>query len=192
MEGTDWLAIEREYRAGIRVLRDIAGEFGITEGAIRRKAKANDWTRDLSLRIKAKAESIIRKAQVRKEDYAKKYARTEYAEVKSAAELQAGAILQETMEIKRLSVLGDNLEGELGIHIEVEEGKPNVVTIDNRLGLEQKARVFKNLVDTREKIINLRRRNYGINDNAIGLADQLPPTNTMTPEQAYLHSIGKL
>lgn len=43
---TDWLAIEGHYRAGQRALRDIAAEFGITEGAIRARAKKLGWTRD--------------------------------------------------------------------------------------------------------------------------------------------------
>lgn len=42
----DWIAIEGEYRAGKRSLRDIAAEHGISEGLIRKKAKAGGWLRD--------------------------------------------------------------------------------------------------------------------------------------------------
>ena len=44
----DWEGVEREYRTGTRSLRDIGAEFGCTEGAIRKKAKAEGWERDLS------------------------------------------------------------------------------------------------------------------------------------------------
>lgn len=45
---TDWISIEGEYRAGVATLRDIAGRHGITEGAIRKRAKTHGWTRDPS------------------------------------------------------------------------------------------------------------------------------------------------
>lgn len=62
----DWEAVEREYRIGLRSLRDIGAEFGCTEGAIRQKAKQFGWERDLAARIAAKTEALVRKAEVRK------------------------------------------------------------------------------------------------------------------------------
>lgn len=62
----DWALIERDYRAGIKVLRAIAGEHGITEGAIRKRAKADGWSRDLAERIRQKADELVRKDAVRK------------------------------------------------------------------------------------------------------------------------------
>lgn len=61
----DWEKIELDYRAGIKTLRQIAGENGITEGAIRKRAKRDDWTRDLSERIQEKAEQLVRNEAVR-------------------------------------------------------------------------------------------------------------------------------
>lgn len=62
----DWTIVEKAYRAGIRPLRDIASEHDITEAAIRKHAKKEGWTRDLTGRIQAKAEEKVRKAEVRK------------------------------------------------------------------------------------------------------------------------------
>jgi DNA-binding Lrp family transcriptional regulator len=42
----DWNIIEGLYKAGERSLRDIAAEHGITEGAIRARAKKQGWVRD--------------------------------------------------------------------------------------------------------------------------------------------------
>jgi hypothetical protein len=39
----DWSAIEINYRLGIKALRQIATEQGLTEGAIRKRAKKGDW-----------------------------------------------------------------------------------------------------------------------------------------------------
>lgn len=41
----DWFFVEKEFRAGIRPLRDIAADASITEGAIRKRAKRDQWTR---------------------------------------------------------------------------------------------------------------------------------------------------
>lgn len=41
----DWDAIERDFRAGSRAVTSIAGEHGITEGAIRKRAKRDGWVR---------------------------------------------------------------------------------------------------------------------------------------------------
>ena len=45
---TDWERIELDYRAGIKTLRQIADENGITHGAINKRAKRDGWERDLS------------------------------------------------------------------------------------------------------------------------------------------------
>lgn len=61
----DWEAISRHYRAGARSLRDIADEFGVSEGAIRKRAKKEGWPRDLKEQIRAKAEEKVRIDAVR-------------------------------------------------------------------------------------------------------------------------------
>lgn len=64
---TDWEKIERLYRAGTLSLREIATPNGISEAAIRKKAKKEGWTRDLQGKIKARADDLVRKAEVRKQ-----------------------------------------------------------------------------------------------------------------------------
>lgn len=55
----DWERIEAEYRAGILSLREIGEEFGCTHGAIRKRAAKDGWERDLTAKIKAKAEALV-------------------------------------------------------------------------------------------------------------------------------------
>ena len=45
-EKADWVAIEGLYRAGGRSLRSIADDYGISEAAIRHKARKRGWMRD--------------------------------------------------------------------------------------------------------------------------------------------------
>ena len=61
----DWEAIESAYRAGVMSLREIASQHGISEGAIRKRAKKDNWTRDLNAKIKSRADDLVRKEEVR-------------------------------------------------------------------------------------------------------------------------------
>lgn len=45
MAKPDWEAIESAYRAGVLSLRDIGEKYGVTEGAIRKRAKKLGWVR---------------------------------------------------------------------------------------------------------------------------------------------------
>jgi hypothetical protein len=68
----DWEKVEAQYRAGVMSLREIAAEQTaagnpLTEGAIRKKAKKEEWTRDLAAKVRAKAADLVRKATVRSE-----------------------------------------------------------------------------------------------------------------------------
>lgn len=63
----DWEAVEREYRAGVKTLRQIGDEFGCSHTAIRKRADAERWVRDLSERIKAKADDLVSRDEVSKQ-----------------------------------------------------------------------------------------------------------------------------
>lgn len=51
----DWEKIEVDYRAGVKTLREIAEEHGITHAYVKKRAKCDGWERDLTAKIKAKA-----------------------------------------------------------------------------------------------------------------------------------------
>ena len=70
----DWEKIEIDYRAGIKPLRQIAEEHGITHGAVNKRAKRDEWTRDLSAKIQSKADAKVSKAAVSAEVSAAKLA----------------------------------------------------------------------------------------------------------------------
>ena len=106
----DWERIEADYRAGLLSLREIAAEYGITEGAIRKRAKRDGWERDLSAKIAAKAESLVRKEAVRSE------VRSEPCErqiVDANAETQANIRISHRKDISRSRALVMKMFGEL-------------------------------------------------------------------------------
>lgn len=58
---TDWEAIEREFRAGQLSVREIGRSHGVTEGAIRKRAKAEGWERALASKVRdAVREKLVR------------------------------------------------------------------------------------------------------------------------------------
>jgi hypothetical protein len=148
----DWAGVEIEHRAGIRSLRDIGAEFGVSEAAIRKRAVKEGWLRDLGERIKIKAQELVRKSEVR--EGVRKATAIEIIE--SVATQQAAVILNERADIVRLAGICDKLEVEL----ETDAGE-----------LERRAKILKTLLDSRKILIELRRRNYNIADNSNGDAD---------------------
>ena len=151
----DWESIEKEYRAGMKTLRQIATDHKVTHGAINKRAKKESWVRNLREKIKARADDLVSKAQVSKS--VSKL--TEMDIINSNAQVIRDVLLNEREDIKRLSRISDAFEQELEVYDE---------------DLEKKARVMKSLTDTRKTIIELRRRNYNINDNSNGDADKQP------------------
>lgn len=60
----DWERIELDYRAGIKTLRELSSEYGPSPATILKRAKRNDWTRDLAAKIQAKADSLVNRELV--------------------------------------------------------------------------------------------------------------------------------
>jgi len=57
----DWERIQAEYRANQLSIREIAKRYGPSETAIRKRAKREDWQRDLKKQVKKKtSEKLVR------------------------------------------------------------------------------------------------------------------------------------
>ena len=61
----DWEAIHGLYRAGLLSVRAIAERHGISDTAIRSRAKKNGWQRDLTDRVRQAAKAKVVRAEVR-------------------------------------------------------------------------------------------------------------------------------
>ncbi|MGE0383423.1 MAG: hypothetical protein AB7Q97_01755 [Gammaproteobacteria bacterium] len=110
----DWEIVERDYRAGVKSLRAIAGEHGVTEGAIRKRARRDEWERDLTERIKQKADALVRNKAVRTELRAADR-EAERTVVEANAEAIANVILTHRGDIRETRVLVTGMVEELKI-----------------------------------------------------------------------------
>ena len=55
----DWEAIEREYRAGIKSIRRIGKEFGLTHRSVGQRAACEGWERNLAEKIRQAAKNKL-------------------------------------------------------------------------------------------------------------------------------------
>ncbi|MET3134965.1 hypothetical protein AAKU55_005268 [Oxalobacteraceae bacterium GrIS 1.11] len=107
---TCWRAIEKDYRAGIKSLRTIAGENDVAESTIRKRAARDGWARDLTAKIKSKQEEMLHHAVVSTLDAA-----SEREVVEVNAQVQTNIILAHRTDIERTRRLGMALLEELEI-----------------------------------------------------------------------------
>ena len=82
----DWEAVEVHYRCGVRSLKNIGEEFGVSDAGIIKRAKRDGWVRDLNAKIQAAAEQKVSAALVSAEvSDGKKVSERFAVEVNSAA-----------------------------------------------------------------------------------------------------------
>jgi hypothetical protein len=173
----NWTQIENDYRAGIKPLRQIAEECGITHGAIRKRAERDDWTRDLSAKIQAKADAAVSKAAVSNQ-VSKERAATEREVVEANAELQYKVRIAHRVDIQRVKALlllqlGEAELQTVDIALFKQLGELMACPDDNgvdklnelykkALSLPQRVTVVKQVTETLAMLIKLEREAFGI------------------------------
>jgi hypothetical protein len=110
----DWERIETDYRAGLLSVREIAASQGITHGAIQKRVKRDGWERDLTAKIKAKADSLVATGEVATLVATEKTA-TDKIIVEANAHVIAGIRLSHRSDIARSRRLAMSLLEELEI-----------------------------------------------------------------------------
>lgn len=182
-----WAKIEADYRAGIKSLRQIGSDHGVTEGAIRKRAKKEDWERDLGEKVRAKAEALVRKEAVRKE--VRETNRVPEADIIEANALGVATVmLSQRSDIQRSRSLAMRLLGELeqvtdhGDTLEAiadmlldPNGDENLDdnaakarrqrmmdSLNKAISLNGRVDNIKKLTDTLKTLVGLEREAYGI------------------------------
>jgi len=107
----DWEAIERAYRAGALSIRTIAERQGVSDTAIRKKAKALNWTRDLSGQVRKEVRSKLVRGEVRNGQGANRELDAEIIE--EAAEEGATVVRSHRRDIRKATNLANLLMDDL-------------------------------------------------------------------------------
>lgn len=173
----DWPTIEADYRAGMKTLRTMAEEHGISDGAIRKRAKKEDWTRDLSGKIAAKAQDNLQQETARME-LRTSGAIAEKTLVAVNAQVQTDIVMAHRADIQRARSLSMNLLSELeaqtdGLELLEELAdimhEPDEKGQDKRnellrkvISLGSRATTMKTLADSLKSLIGLEREAFGI------------------------------
>lgn len=110
---TDWEAIERAYRPGVVSLREIAREHGVSDTAIRKRAKAEGWVRDLVEKVKARTKDKLVRSLGSQSGSHEQQVRTDEQIVEDAATTQASVVQIHRRDIASGRRLVSVLFGEL-------------------------------------------------------------------------------
>lgn len=186
-KAVDWERIEVDYRAGIKTLRDIAQEHGITHGAITKRSKRDGWVRDLSGKIQAKAAELVARSVVSSE--ASKSKRILESEIITANAVNNADIVMDQRASTSFSTdLIDSLMSELKGQIDYKSDLENLGEMmrnpdaygNDKLN-DQYMRVVsfagrvdsaKKLVDAQKVSIELQRKVYKIDTDPFSDADK--------------------
>jgi len=164
---TDWEGIQREHRAGIRSLREIGAEFGVSHVAIKKRADKDGWERDLGAKIRAKADALVTKEAVT----SLVTVETKLAEkdiVDANATIQATIRREHRTDIQRTKRIANRLlEALEGIALpempttgsKAERQQASAILIGV---IKEHASVTKQLADTQRVTVNMEREAFGI------------------------------
>lgn len=181
----DWERIELDFRAGVLSLREIASQNGVTEGAIRKRAKRDSWERDLNAKIQAKADSLVRKQAVRNAVRADQVA-SEREIIEANAERIAQVRGEHRADINRVRALGLTLLGELegqSVDPELLASLGEMMRAPDETGVDRLNDLYRKIISTPSRVdsakkvaetlkhaITMEREAYGLDDKKSGTA----------------------
>lgn len=206
----DWEAVEIAYRAGIRSLKDIGKEFGVSDAGILKRAKRDGWARDLKAKIRAKADAKVSAAMVSGEVSSRtKAVEAQVIEVESTVQARirlghrtdvargralAMKLLQELEHQTDFSDLYEQL-ADLVIPVgdDTDRGGERARKLreayNRALSLSGRTKTMKDLADTLRTLIGLEREAYGINDDG-GSDEQKSACEMLRDFVSSLHQSG--
>ncbi|MBD8129102.1 hypothetical protein IFU23_06415 [Pantoea agglomerans] len=181
MAKPDWEAIESAYRAGVMSLREIASQHGISDTAIRKRAKKDGWVRDLAAKIQSKADDLVRRREVRTQVRTEATV-TERELIQATAEAIATVRMEHRGDIRRARELTNTLFDELSgqcadtaaldklgelLSSPDDKGRDRLNEIYQKvISLPSRVKSMKDLSDSLRTLIGLEREAYSI-DNKV-------------------------
>lgn len=167
---------------------------GITEGAIRKRAKKEEWTRDLAAKVRAKADELVRKELVRSE--VRKETATEKESIDTEAQVLARVRLTHRKDISKGRTLAMSLMEELEAQTgsaELMQKLGEIMSAPDKNGNDKKlaeayqkaislggrVQTMRSLSDTIRTLVSLEREAYGLDNMPDAPVDDI---STMTDD----------
>lgn len=191
-KAADWERIELDYRAGVKTLRQIADEHGISHTLVARKAKQFSWARDLSAKINAKADELVSRQAVSKGVTTERRV-AESEVIEANAQAIADVRLAHRKDIHRARRLTNSLLDELEQQTDPETlaalralgdvmFDPDEKTGRDKLNevyraviaLPERAKTMKTLAESLQKMVDMERVAFSMDaqDKAAGVQDE--------------------
>ncbi|HEX8610152.1 MAG TPA: hypothetical protein VF800_02595 [Telluria sp.] len=182
----DWERIESDYRAGLLSVREIAAPQGITEGAVRKRAKRDAWTRDLAAKIKSKSDDLVRKEAVRNAVRIER-ADTDAFVVEANAEAIAAVRISHRGDIARFRRLARSLLREIEIETEsldLFEELGELLRSEDDKGQDKRNDIYRKVitgasrVDSMKKLAETLKTLIGLEREAYNIGEVMKPSDT--------------
>lgn len=188
---TDWEAIERDYRAGVLSLREIGKVHGVSDTAIRKKARAAGWERDLTDKVNEKVRTELVRSEVRTAN-----PQTEREIIETAAATVVQVVRSHRGHITKQTKLVDMLTDQLmeaagqreGIEEAIEEETANDQSGQRRammlkaVSLQAHSSIAVNLSNALKTLVGLERQAFNIKDET----EKAPDANPLAAMMAQL------
>lgn len=178
----DWDKIERDYRADVLSIAQISRESGAPSSTIRARAKRLGWSRNLTARIKSKADEIVNQDAIK--SAVANIQASEEQTIEENARLTAGVRLAHRKDINRARLatvtLLEDLEAMIGqdgreslaelLKALVDEGlieerdSTAIAAYKKATGLSQQIANMQKLADTMTKFVALERQAWNLDN----------------------------
>lgn len=181
-KSTDWESVEREYRAGVLTVREIAAGAGVSHVAVLKRAKAKGWTQNLAGRVKEEIARRLVTSEVTEE-----VTGNQRQIVEAAALRSVDVILAHRKDIARLRTMAAAMATEL----EADGAKDT----KDRMALKERATIIESLSRTTARAVVLERQAFGLDDDTktpdeIEASDAASPRGEVERRIARLAAIG--
>jgi hypothetical protein len=177
----DWEAIQNHYRTGLLSIREIARQRGVTDTAIRKKARAEGWLRDLTGRVGEQVRGALVRSPVRTPHARGSTVRTEREIVETAAAIVVAVVREHRTQIasgqgivqalmdQLMQAVGSRaaLETEVDALSEEELQGQSRSALKQALSLASHAATLRDLSGAMKNLIGLERQAFNVDAQAV-------------------------
>ena len=178
---TDWEAVQSQYRTGVLSIREIARQHGTSDTAVRKKARAEGWLRDLTGRVGEQVRGALVRSPVRSLHARGSAVRTEREIVESAAAIVVAVVREHRTQIASgqdiVQALMDQLMqavgGRAALEAKVDALSKDELQGQSRAALKQAlslashAATVRDLSNAMKNLIGLERQAFSVDAQAV-------------------------